>query len=73
MIGEVLDSLSDNLRIPLVLREMDGLSYEEIAEHLDLGLSAVKMRIKRGREEFRRRFAAGKTPTEDRAGEEAQV
>jgi RNA polymerase sigma-70 factor (ECF subfamily) len=53
VISEVLSSLSDTVRIPLVMRDMDGFSYQEIAEELDIGLSAVKMRIKRGREEFR--------------------
>jgi RNA polymerase sigma-70 factor (ECF subfamily) len=54
----VLETMSDALRLPLMLRDGDGLSYEEIAAHLQISLSAVKMRIKRGREEFRRRFAA---------------
>jgi RNA polymerase sigma factor (sigma-70 family) len=53
-----LDQMSDTLRVPLVLCDADGLSYEEIAEQLGIGLSAVKMRIKRGREEFRRRYSA---------------
>ncbi len=57
-IVHVLDSIADTLRIPLMLRDGDGLSYEEIAAELGIGLSAVKMRIKRGREEFRQRFAA---------------
>ena len=52
-IGFVLDSLSENLRVPLVLRDADGSSYQEIADQLGIGLSAVKMRIKRAREEFR--------------------
>jgi RNA polymerase sigma-70 factor (ECF subfamily) len=56
-VGEVLLRLSETLRVPLVLRDMDGWSYEEIAGELGIGLSAVKMRIKRGREEFRRLFA----------------
>ncbi len=56
-IVEVLDSMSDTLRIPLMLRDADGQTYEEIADELGIGLSAVKMRIKRAREEFRRRFA----------------
>jgi len=59
-----LESMSDALRLPLMLRDADGLSYEEIAAQLGIGLSAVKMRIKRGREEFRRRFAAGVTGAE---------
>ena len=52
-IGRVLDSLPESLRVPLILRDMDGLSYQEIATNLNLGLSAVKMRIKRARAEFR--------------------
>lgn len=52
-IGRVLDSLNDTLRVPLILRDMDELSYQEIADTLGIGLSAVKMRIKRAREEFR--------------------
>jgi RNA polymerase sigma-70 factor (ECF subfamily) len=52
----VLDSMSSTLRIPLVLCDMDGLSYEEVAQALGVGLSAAKMRIKRGREEFRERY-----------------
>lgn len=63
-ISRVLDSLPDTLRIPLLLRDMDGLSYEEIAETLRIGLSAVKMRIKRGREEFRARYAGGSDGSE---------
>ena len=55
-IMRVLDSMSDTLRIPLMLRDGDGQSYDEIAAHLGIGLSAVKMRIKRARTEFRRRF-----------------
>ncbi len=53
----VLDGMADTLRIPLMLRDGDGQSYEEVADHLGIGLSAVKMRIKRARAEFRERFA----------------
>ena len=52
----ILDSLSETLRVPLVLRDADGASYQEIADQLGIGLSAVKMRIKRAREEFRSRW-----------------
>jgi len=65
-VGAVLDMLNETLRVPLVMRDMDQMTYEEIAEALDLGLSAVKMRIKRARETFReawtRRFTTGATP-----------
>jgi RNA polymerase sigma-70 factor (ECF subfamily) len=56
-VGQTLLGMNETLRIPLVLRDMDGMSYEEIAGELGIGLSAVKMRIKRGREEFRRLFS----------------
>lgn len=55
-IAAALDELSESLRVPLILRDADGLSYAAIADKLDLSLSAAKMRIKRGREEFRRLY-----------------
>lgn len=56
IIERVLDAMSSTLRVPLVLRDMDDFSYEEVAEMLGIGLSAVKMRIKRARQEFRERY-----------------
>jgi len=55
-ISLVLDEMSERLRVPLLLRDLDGLTYQEIADQLELGMSAVKMRIKRAREEFRQRY-----------------
>lgn len=55
-IEAILNSLPPTLRIPLVMCDMDELSYEEIAESLGIGLSATKMRIKRAREQFRERY-----------------
>lgn len=55
-IDAILNSMPSTLRIPLVMRDMDELSYEEIATSLGLGLSAVKMRIKRARELFRNSY-----------------
>ena len=52
-IDAILESLPAKLRIPLIMRDMDELSYEEIAASLNVGLSAVKMRVKRAREQFR--------------------
>ena len=71
-IMHVLDSMSDTLRIPLMLRDGDGQSYDEIAAHLGIGLSAVKMRIKRARTEFRQRFesAAGQQRATERTHRE---
>lgn len=71
LIGITLDSLSDSLRVPLILRDMDHLSYQEIADLLGIGLSAVKMRIKRAREEFRSSYQALEqdAPATGKAGE----
>ena len=58
VIDQTLDGMGESLRIPLLLRDLDGLSYQDIADELGLSLSAVKMRIKRGREDFQRRYSA---------------
>jgi RNA polymerase sigma-70 factor, ECF subfamily len=54
----VLHALPDGLRIPLIMCDMDGLSYEEISRVLVISLSATKMRISRAREQFRKRYRA---------------
>ncbi len=59
-IGRVLDEMPEDLRVALLLRDFDGLSYQEVAEQLGIGLSAVKMRIKHGRSDFRARFVAAR-------------
>ena len=58
-ISEVLDEMGDSLRVPLLMRDMDGMAYQEIADELDVSLSAVKMRIKRARVEFRAAYGQG--------------
>ncbi|MFH1278624.1 MAG: RNA polymerase sigma factor [Candidatus Eisenbacteria bacterium] len=55
-IRQVLDSLTETLRIPLILCDLDGLSYQEAADELGIGLSALKMRLKRAREKFREAY-----------------
>lgn len=45
--------LNDTLRIPLVMRELDEMSYDEIASAIGISLPAVKMRILRARQELR--------------------
>jgi RNA polymerase sigma-70 factor (ECF subfamily) len=56
LIHRVLDAMPETLRVALVLRDMDELSYEEVASSLSISLSAAKMRIKRAREWFRSRY-----------------
>jgi len=50
-----LSQIKHEYRIALMLREIEELSYEEIAETLGISIGTVKSRIARGREELRRR------------------
>jgi RNA polymerase sigma-70 factor (ECF subfamily) len=43
-------------RVAVVMRDVQGLSYEEIAGLLQVSLGTVKSRIARGREELKRRL-----------------
>ena len=53
-IQAALQKLPDILRAAIVLKEIEGLSYEEIADSLDTSIGTVKSRISRAREELRR-------------------
>lgn len=50
LVNEAMDTLPDELRTAISLREIDGLSYEEIAEMMDCPLGTVRSRIFRARE-----------------------
>jgi len=52
-----LDELDLTYRAPLVLREIEGLSYREISRALSLSEGTVKSRIHRGREKLKERLA----------------
>lgn len=54
LLEQALLRLPEQTRVPLVLKYMEDLSLEDIARTLRLGLSAVKMRLSRGREELLR-------------------
>ncbi|HZM85872.1 MAG TPA: sigma-70 family RNA polymerase sigma factor [Blastocatellia bacterium] len=54
-IMHALGEIKEEYRIALMLREIEELSYEEIAETLSISIGTVKSRIARGREELRRR------------------
>lgn len=45
-----VDALPEELRMAITLREVDGLSYEEIAKRMDCPIGTVRSRIFRARE-----------------------
>ena len=57
LVRESIRDLPPESRIVLVMRDMEGLSTQEVAEALGLGESAVKMRLHRARLMVRARLA----------------
>ena len=51
-----MEQLPEDLRTAIVLRELDGLSYEEIAEAMDCPVGTVRSRIFRAREAIDKRL-----------------
>jgi RNA polymerase sigma-70 factor (ECF subfamily) len=45
-----IDDLPDDLKSAITLREIEGLSYEEIAEVMDCPIGTVRSRIFRARD-----------------------
>lgn len=56
-VDEALASLPPTYRGALIMRHREGMSYEEIAEVLELPLGTVKARIHRGREKLQQKLA----------------
>ena len=57
LLEEALAEVNPIFRAALVLREVEDMSYEEIAEILEVSIGTVKSRIVRGREALRRNLA----------------
>jgi RNA polymerase sigma-70 factor (ECF subfamily) len=55
-IERMLQVLPLQQRIAVIMRDIEGLTYEEIAESLEVSLGTVKSRIARGRETLKRHF-----------------
>ena len=54
LIEAALEEISPVFRTAVVLRDVEGLGYEEISEILQISMGTVKSRIVRGRESLRR-------------------
>lgn len=57
LMEEALAAINPVFRASLVLREIEDMSYEEIAEILEVSIGTVKSRIMRGREALKRQLA----------------
>ncbi len=62
LIEQALAQVNPRFRAALVLREIEGLSYEEIAEVLEISLGTVKSRILRGRDALKKYLAGRLEP-----------
>ena len=56
-VQRALDALSPDFRAAVVLCDIEGLSYEEVAATLDIKLGTVRSRIHRGRAQLREALA----------------
>lgn len=57
IVNRSIDSLPEDLRTAIVLRELEGLSYEEIAATMECPVGTVRSRIFRAREAIDRKLA----------------
>ncbi len=49
VIEDSLKKLPEKFRMPIILKDIDGMSYDEIADVLDCEVGTVKSRLSRGR------------------------
>ncbi len=56
VVFDAIEALPEELRMAVILRELDGLSYEEIAEVMDCPIGTVRSRIFRAREAIERKM-----------------
>jgi len=66
IVNRAIDALPEQYRAVLVLRDIEGLSNEEVAEALGESVSAIKSRVHRGRMAFREELTRlfGPRPTQ---------
>ncbi|HQZ95126.1 MAG TPA: sigma-70 family RNA polymerase sigma factor [Pyrinomonadaceae bacterium] len=49
IIAKAIAALPEKYRVPVILRDVEGKSYDEVAQIMELGLGTTKSRISRGR------------------------
>jgi RNA polymerase sigma-70 factor (ECF subfamily) len=63
---KAVDSLTDKLRIPVILKYLKGFKEAEIAEILDLNVNTVKSRLYKGRQKLKKALAGRNSSEEGR-------
>lgn len=53
-IKQAVEALPENFRMPVLLADLEGFSYKEIAEILDIPIGTVMSRLHRGRKQLQR-------------------
>ncbi|MGB9359836.1 MAG: sigma-70 family RNA polymerase sigma factor [Acidimicrobiia bacterium] len=53
---DALESLPETFRLPVLLADVDGFSYKEIAEMLDIPIGTVMSRLHRGRKALQKKL-----------------
>jgi len=72
LIQQAIMSLSPDLRMVILLRDVQGLSYQEVAEATNCTVEAVKSRIFRARGHLRRVLGPHLRPQPAEAGDETE-
>jgi RNA polymerase sigma-70 factor (ECF subfamily) len=67
---EALDSLHPRYRVPVILKDLEGFSQEEIAEILKKPLGTIKARISRGRDQLKKELENSGSKTKFRGDKE---
>jgi RNA polymerase sigma-70 factor (ECF subfamily) len=65
-VNAAIESLPEELRSAIQLRELEGMSYEEIAELMDCPIGTVRSRIFRAREAIAERLRPLLAPAKDK-------
>jgi RNA polymerase sigma-70 factor (ECF subfamily) len=63
LVMEALQEVDDAFRAPLTLFYLEDLSYQEIADALEIPIGTVMSRLSRGKNQLRSRLEAKRTPS----------
>ena len=55
-VTDALDALPENFRLPVLYADVEGFSYKEIAEILDIPIGTVMSRLYRGRKALQKKL-----------------